>query len=96
MRRSESHPCVVPGCSRPGRNRLGVRCRLMHDGPSPVVGKGRTAALWSPDAEAYVCDQHALGGAHITLLFEPDGSKQTTVKVIAASAAEERTTEIKQ
>jgi hypothetical protein len=94
--RSRRHDCIVPGCPRSGRNRLGVRCRIAHDGPSPIEGKGKTDALWSPDANAYVCDRHALGGAHITLLFEPDGSKQTTVKVIAATTVEERTTQVKQ
>lgn len=43
-----------------------------------------------------MCDGHALGGAHLTLLFEPDESKTTTVKVIAARTVEERITEIKQ
>jgi hypothetical protein len=90
------HECIIPGCKREGRNRLGVRCRIAHDGPSLFPSKGKTAALFSPDADAYLCDQHALGGAHITLLFEPDGSKRTTIKVIAAQTIEERTTEIKQ
>jgi hypothetical protein len=62
----------------------------------PLPEEGKTALLFSPDADAYLCDQHALGGAHITLLFEPDGSKETTIKVIAAKTVEERTTEIKQ
>jgi hypothetical protein len=88
--------CIVPGCKREGRNRLGVRCRVAHDGPTPFPQKGKTAALFSPDADAYLCDQHALGGAHITLIFEPDGSKTTTIKVIAAQTIEERTTEIRQ
>jgi hypothetical protein len=92
----QTHECIVPGCSKEGRNRLGVRCRVAHDGPGPLPGKGKTDALWSPDADAYVCDSHALGGAYITLLFEPDGSKHTTVRVIAATTVEERTTAIKQ
>jgi len=37
-----------------------------------------------------------MGGAHITVLYEPDGSKQTTVKVVAAATADERTTPIRQ
>jgi hypothetical protein len=32
----------------------------------------------------------------MTLLFEPDGSQETTIKVIAAKTVEERTTPIKQ
>jgi hypothetical protein len=79
-----------------GRNRLGVRCRIAHDGPTLFPSKGKTAALFSPDAEAYLCDHHALAGAHITLLFEANRSHETTIKVIAATTVEERTTEIKQ
>ena len=91
-----AHDCIVPGCKREGRNRLGIRCRIAHDGPSLFPKKGKTAALFSPDADAYLCDHHALGGAHITLLFEPDGSRKTTIRVIAAKTVEERTTAIKQ
>jgi hypothetical protein len=90
------HRCVVPGCAREGRNKLGVRCLVWHHGKSPMASKGKTAALWSPDAEAYVCDAHALGGAHITLLFEADDSEEITIKVIGAETVEERTTQIKQ
>jgi len=32
----------------------------------------------------------------MTLLFEPNSSKETTIKVIAAKTVEERTTPIKQ
>jgi hypothetical protein len=88
--------CAVPGCSREGRNRLGIRCRVAHDGPSPVPGKGKTDALWAPDADAYLCDEHALSGANVTILFEPDDSREITVKVIGAMTASERTIEIKQ
>lgn len=90
------HECIVPGCKREGRNRLGVRCRIAHDGPTLFPRKGKTGALFSPDVEGYLCDQHALGGARITLLFEPDGSRETTVRVIAADTVDERRTPIKQ
>jgi hypothetical protein len=90
------YSCAVPGCPRKGRNRLGIRCRIAHDGPSPVLGKGKTDALWAPDADAYLCNEHALSGAHVTLLFEPDHSQEITVKVIGAMTAAERTTPIKQ
>lgn len=91
-----AHDCIVPGCKKEGRNKLGVRCRIAHDGPSPFPAKGRSAGLWAPDAEAYVCDAHALGGVHMTLLFEPNKSKETTIKVIATHTVDERTTPIKQ
>lgn len=90
----EPHPCVIPGCRAEGRNKLGVRCRVWHEGPYPH-GKGKTAALWAPDADAFLCDEHALGGATITLLYEPDGSRRTTVRVIGARHVEPRTVDIK-
>jgi hypothetical protein len=91
-----AHECVIPGCKRNGRNKLGIRCRVWHDQSNAPLGKGKTGALWSPDAEAYLCDEHAMGGAHMTVLFEPNDSKSTTIKVIAAQTVEERTTPIKQ
>jgi hypothetical protein len=35
--------CIVPGCRREGRNRLGVRCRIWHRRPTlfPKKGNGR-------------------------------------------------------
>ena len=93
---STGYECIVPGCKREGRNRLGVRCRIAHDKPTLFPDKGKTAALFSPDADAYLCDQHALGGAVITLIFEPNSSKETTVRVVAGTTVEERTTPIKQ
>jgi hypothetical protein len=86
--------CVVPGCENPGKHRLGVRCRVWHE-PSPIAGKSKTSALWAPDSDAFLCDQHALGGAHITLIFEPNDSGETAVRVIAAPYADDRRTPIR-
>jgi transcriptional regulator with XRE-family HTH domain len=87
--------CVVPGCDRPGKHRLGVRCRVWHE-PSPIQGKSKTSALWAPDSDAFLCDSHALGGAHITLIYEPNESGETALKVIAAPPADDRRTPIRQ
>jgi hypothetical protein len=86
--------CVVPGCESPGKHRLGVRCRVWQE-PSPIAGKSKTSALWAPDSDAFLCDQHALGGAHITLIFEPNDSGETAIKVIAAPYADDRRTPIR-
>jgi hypothetical protein len=91
---SPENRCIVPGCSRTGRNKLGVRCRVWHDQPTSH-GKGKTGALWAPDADAYLCDEHALGGATITILYEPDGSRETSVRVIGARHVEPRTVAIR-
>jgi hypothetical protein len=86
--------CVVPGCESPGKHRLGVRCRVWHE-PSPIPGKTKTSALWAPDSDAFLCDLHALGGAHITLIFEPTDSGETALKVIAAPYSDDRRTPIR-
>lgn len=86
--------CVVPGCRRPGKNKLGVRCRVWHE-PSPIPGKKKTSALWAPDADAFLCDEHALSGAHITLIYEPNSSGETAVRVIGAARGEDRRRPIK-
>jgi hypothetical protein len=78
--------CAVRGCDAEGKHKLGVRCRVWH-GPSPVAGKGRTSALWAPDADAFLCDDHALGGVDMTLLLEPNGSEATSIRVIAGGDA---------
>jgi hypothetical protein len=88
-------PCVVPGCGQPGKNKLGVRCRVWQE-PSPIPGKTKTSALWAPDADAFLCDRHALGGAHITLIYEPNESGETAVRVIAAPEGKDRRTPIRQ
>lgn len=90
------HTCMIPGCLKEGRNRIGLRARLVHAANPPVPKKGRTSALWSTETEGYICDGHALGGAHFTILLEPNKSKSVTTKVIASATTEERTTDIKQ
>jgi len=37
---------AIPACARTEKLRLEVRCRVMQE-PSPVLGKGKTDALWS-------------------------------------------------
>jgi hypothetical protein len=91
---SDRRPCIVPGCPAEGRNKLGVRCRVWHDGPYPR-GKGKTAALWAPDADAFLCDEHALGGATITMLYEAEASGATTVTVVGARHVPPRSVPIK-
>lgn len=73
--------CAIPRCRKPGKHRLGVRCRVWQE-PSPVEGKHRTDALWAPDADAFLCDDHALGGVDMTLLVEPNQSGANSIRVI--------------
>lgn len=86
-------PCVVPDCHEEGINKLGIRCRVWHDGPYPH-GKSKTGAPWAPEADAFPCDEHALSCGSTTLLYEPDGSKRATVRVMGARHHEGRRTRI--
>jgi len=52
--------CIVPGCRRNAVNNLGVRLRR----------PPQADAHWSPNTNAFVCDQHARRGARITLVYE--------------------------
>jgi hypothetical protein len=89
--------CVVPGCPNPGRNRLGARCRVAHDGETPFPDKSRTYALFSIESDAFLCDSHALGGGHLRLVFEPDGSQEAAIDVVSGeNVVDERRKPIRQ
>jgi hypothetical protein len=91
---SDSYPfCIVHNCAREGKNRIGVRCRVWHNGHPD---KSKTAAMFAPESNAYLCDDHALEGANLTLLFEPTNTKETKLSVIVVEPVDERTVPIKQ
>ena len=84
--------CIVPGCEGTGRNKLGVRCRVWYD-THPTKGKG--SAVWAPDAGGFLCDRHAVQGAEITLVFVPNLSGATTIRLVSGTTVRERTVPIK-
>jgi hypothetical protein len=86
------HKCMVSGCPQEGVNKLGIRCRVWNNN-NPT--KGKTAALWSPDTDAYLCDVHALSGATITVIYEPDDTQGIKVQVISGQKVSSRNTPIK-
>jgi hypothetical protein len=95
--RPATHDCLVPDCPEPGRNQLGVRCRVAHSGASPFPHKRRTDAIFSVESAGYLCDRHSLAGGTMHLSFEPNLRRQATV--VASSGereVEERTKPIGQ
>jgi hypothetical protein len=93
----KTHDCVVPGCPEPGRNQIGVRCRIAHSGESPFPEKSRTHALFSIESDAYLCDRHALGGVSLALAISPNATEEASLGVICGtSMTEVRAVEIKQ
>jgi len=75
--------CIVPGCPLEAGNNLGIRLR-----------RPDTSAIWAPNTEAYVCDQHALSGARVTIIYEPADTGQVEVVVNGAAPAVARRTTI--
>ncbi len=95
--RASEHICIVPNCPFPGRNQLGVRCRVAHSGASPFPEKRRTDAIFSVESAAFLCDRHAILGGQMLLMFEPDGSHNATLVASSGeNTAEERSKEIRQ
>jgi hypothetical protein len=68
--------CIVPGCSRSGKNKLGVRLR-----------KPDTSAIWSPETDAHVCDTHARSGARLMILYEATTSGRVEIVTQAVTDA---------
>jgi hypothetical protein len=70
---TNGHTCIVPGCGRNAVNNLGVRLRR----------PPQADAWWSPNANAYLCDEHARSGARITLVYEPTDTGRVETRVYA-------------
>jgi hypothetical protein len=95
--RALEHSCLVPGCPHPGRNQLGVRCRVAHSGASPFPEKRRTDAIFSVESAGYLCDAHALEGGKLVLRFEPHDRRNVMIVATSGSGiAEPRSKEIRQ
>jgi len=75
--------CIVPGCPREARNKLGIRLR-----------RPDTTAIWAPNTDAFVCDSHASTGAHVTVYYEPTETHSVEVVVHGATHGTRRTTGI--
>jgi hypothetical protein len=63
---------------------IAVRCRVWQE-PSPVDGKHRTDDPWAPDTDAFLCDEHAMGGMDMTLLIEPNAKGRNSIRVIGGT-----------
>lgn len=97
MRRDQKdHECMVKSCPRPGRNQIGLRVRVAHDGASPFPKKRRTDAMFSIESNAYLCDEHTLSGGTFALIFEPDYTQEVKLEVLAERDVEPRSKHITQ
>lgn len=54
------HTCIVPGCRNEAPHAITLRLR-----------RPDTSAMWAPNTDAYLCDNHASEGAEIEIVYRP-------------------------
>jgi hypothetical protein len=74
--------CIIPGCQNVAPNNFSVRCR-----------KPSTRAIWAPNTEAFLCNEHARQGLRITVTLEPktDGAIETLISSPGGRVVRRRT-----
>lgn len=62
--------CIIDGCPNEGIHTFGVRCR-----------RPDTTAIWAPNTNAYLCNEHAEQGCVIDVTITPvtTGNVQTNI-----------------
>lgn len=78
--------CIITGCHNDARNNFSVRCR-----------RPDTTAIWAPNTEAFLCDDHAAQGLRIAITLTPNASGEIETEVTSqVGQAIRRTTIINQ
>ena len=74
--------CIILGCQNNAVNNFSVRCR-----------KPSTRAIWAPNTEAFLCDQHARQGLKVTVVLEPtnDARIETSISSPGGRVVQRRT-----
>jgi hypothetical protein len=75
--------CLIPGCTNNGEHNISIRCR-----------RPDTSAIWAPNTEAFLCDDHAAQGYTIDITLVPAAAQTITTNVTAGGHVETRTTPI--
>lgn len=76
-------PCIIAGCNNRGEHNISIRCR-----------REDTSAIWAPNTEAFLCDQHAGDGLAIEIILTPTRTAQIETTVSGGGTAVARTTPI--
>ncbi len=77
--------CIIAGCQNKADNNLGVRLR-----------RPDTSAIWAPNTEAYICDEHAYQGLKIWVSLTPTNTGEIETAVTSeTNPVYSRTTPIK-
>ncbi len=74
--------CIIHGCRNRARHNVGIRLRR----PS-------TRAIWAPNTDAFLCDEHATRGLEITIVLTPTntGHIKTNVSSLGGRVKSRRT-----
>lgn len=69
-------PCIISGCRNVATNAFGVRLRNVD-----------TNAIWAPNTEAMICDEHAVCGIRVTIDLQPTDTGYVETVVSSAGGA---------
>lgn len=75
--------CIIDGCPNNGVHSIGVRCR-----------RPDTTAIWAPNTDALLCDEHAVQGCVVEINITPTNDGKVHTKVSSGGRSKSRTTTI--
>lgn len=73
------HYCIVPGCKREAPHAITLRLR-----------RPDTSAVWAPNTDAYLCDEHATEGGELEVIFRPRKTKRLDIRTVAEYRGKQR------
>ena len=74
---------IIPNCPNNAEHNLGIRCR-----------RPNTSAIWAPNCDAFLCDEHAEQGCSIEINVTPNNTGNITTNVSGGGLVYSRTTPI--
>jgi hypothetical protein len=81
--------CLIQNCPNEAIYFLGVRLRRPAD-----TQRAHGTAIWAPDCDAYLCEDHASQGYSINIHLTPAATRDITTNVSANGIVVTRTTPI--
>ncbi len=75
--------CIIDGCPNEGVHNFGVRCR-----------RPATTAIWAPNTNAYLCNEHAEQGCIIDVTITPVATGDVQTNITNGNRTASRTTPI--
>ena len=76
-------PCIIAGCKNRAEHNIGIRLR-----------RPDTSAIWAPNTEAFLCDEHAIQGLKIRIVLMPTATGEIETEVTSQGFVASRTTGI--